>query len=154
MAKRDPYELALRALSGKERTEAELGEWLRDQGVGEADRIEVLTRLIEAGVIDDERFALRYAEDKRSLAGWGPDRIREALAARGVGEEHVEAGLASEGEEQLVERAAGLLRERGMRCDSERERDRALHMLARRGYPLEIGYEAVRIADRGGAEAA
>ena len=46
------------------------------------------TRLIEAGALDDERFARRYAEDKRELRGWGPERIREALAARGVAERH------------------------------------------------------------------
>ena len=80
----DPYELALRALGHKERTEAELGDWLRARGVAEDEIAEVLERLLEAGAIDDERFARRFAEDKRELRGWGPDRIAEALRARGV----------------------------------------------------------------------
>ena len=45
-----------------------------------------MERLLEAGALDDERFARRFAEDKRELRGWGPDRIAEALRARGVDE--------------------------------------------------------------------
>jgi hypothetical protein len=40
------------------------------------------------------------------------------------------------------------LEARGMGADSEPERARALSLLARRGFPLEIGYEAVRRAER------
>ena len=43
-----------------------------------------VARLTEIGELDDERFARRYAEDKRELRGWGAERIREALASRGV----------------------------------------------------------------------
>ena len=41
-----------------------------------------IARLTEIGELDDERFACRYAEDKRELRGWGPERIREALGSR------------------------------------------------------------------------
>ena len=41
-----------------------------------------------------------------------------------------------------------------MRCDSERERERALGLLVRRGYPLELAYEAVRDGWSGFADAA
>ena len=44
-----------------------------------------IERLTEAGGIDDARFARLFAEDKRALRGWGPERIEEALRARGVG---------------------------------------------------------------------
>ena len=71
----DPYELALRALNYKERTESELRAWLADREVAEPEIEEVIALLIEAGAIDDAGFARRYAEDKRQLAGWGPDRI-------------------------------------------------------------------------------
>lgn len=150
----DPHELALKALGRKERTEAQLADWLRERGIEEPELGEVLTRLVEAGLLDDERFARRYAEDKRELAGWGPERIREALTARGVPREHVEAALASDGEPEQVRRAVAALRERGLRCWSEAERDRGLRLLARRGFPLEIGYEAVRVVERTSAEAA
>jgi regulatory protein len=144
----DPYELALRALSYKERTESELRAWLAERTVAEVEIEEVLVRLMEAGAIDDASFARRFAEDKRALAGWGPDRITAALTSRGVARAHIEAALAGEDTDAQLERAVGLLGDRGMACTDERERDRALGLLVRRGYPLELAYEAVRAAER------
>ena len=50
-------------------------------------------RLTEVGELDDERFARRYAEDKRELRGWGAERVREALLARGVAASLAEAAV-------------------------------------------------------------
>jgi regulatory protein len=144
----DAYELALRALSYKERTESELRGWLAEREVAEAEIDEVIALLIEAGAIDDASFARRYAEDKRSLAGWGPDRIAKALEGRGVAREQIEAALGLDDEAAQLERAVGLLSDRAMACGSERERERALGLLVRRGYPLELAYEAVRTIER------
>jgi regulatory protein len=82
------------------------------------------------------------------LAGWGPDRIVKALEGRGVAPEHVEAALGGDDEPAQLERATSLLADRGMSCGSERERERALGLLVRRGYPLELAYEAVRTTER------
>ncbi|MDX6607413.1 MAG: regulatory protein [Solirubrobacterales bacterium] len=144
----DPYELALRALSYKERTESELRGWLAERGVEEVEIEDVIALLIEAGAIDDAGFARRYAEDKRQLAGWGPDRISTALEGRGVAREHIDAALGGDDEEAQLERAVALLGDRGMPCDDGRERERALGLLVRRGYPLELAYEAVRSVER------
>jgi regulatory protein len=122
--------------------------------VEENERAEVVARLLDEGVLDDERFARRYTEDKRELAGWGPERIRQALEKRGVDRELVEAALGGEGEEELLRRAMATLAERGLRCASDAERERALRLLVRRGYALEFAYEAVRAAERASAEAA
>jgi regulatory protein len=150
----DAYELALKALSYKERTESELRAWLAEREVAEAEVEEVIALLAEAGAIDDASFARRYAEDKRELAGWGPDRIRTALQGRGVAAAHIDAALAGEDQGRQRERAVALLSDRGMSCSSERERERALGLLVRRGYALELAYEAVRAAERGSGEAA
>jgi regulatory protein len=153
-AQDEPYELALKALSYKERTESELRSWLVERGVGEAEVEEVIVLLAEAGAIDDVSFARRYAEDKRTLAGWGPDRIGRALEGRGVAREHVEAALSGDDYSSQLERAVALLEDRGMTCGSKRERERALALLVRRGYPLELAYEAVRTAEGGSRDAA
>jgi regulatory protein len=145
---RDPYELALKALSYKERTESELRGWLGERAVKDAEIEEVIALLIEAGAIDDASFARRYAEDKRELAGWGPDRISKALEGRGVAREHIETALAGEDEDAQLERAVALLGDRGLRCGSEQERERALGLLVRRGYQLELAYDAVRRVER------
>jgi regulatory protein len=116
--------------------------------VEEAEVDEVIALLIEADAIDDASFARRYAEDKRQLAGWGPDRISAALTGRGVPREQIEAALDAEDVDAQLKRAVGLLGDRGMGCGSERERERALGLLVRRGYPLELAYEAVRRVER------
>ena len=143
----DAYELALKALSYKERTESELRGWLGERGIGEGEIEEVIALLAEAGAVDDASFARRYAADKRELAGWGPERIAAALEGRGVGGEQIEAAVSGEGEQALLERAVALLGDRGMRCESERERQRGLALLVRRGYAKELAYEAVRAAE-------
>jgi regulatory protein len=152
-AQDDAYKLALKALRYKERTESELRDWLAERGVEEAEIAEVIALLAEAGAIDDASFARRYAEDKRQLAGWGPDRIAKVLAGRGVDRAHIEAALGGEDESAQLERAIALLGDRGMPCGTERDRERALRLLVRRGYPLELAYEAVRGAERASHEA-
>jgi regulatory protein len=119
---------------------------------GEID--EVIALLAEAGAIDDESFARRFAADKRLLAGWGPDRIEVTLQGRGVPLEHIEAALSAEDDDALCERATSLLLAREMSCTSERGRERALGLLVRRGFPLEVAYDAVRAAERRLSEAA
>ncbi len=116
--------------------------------MAEAEIEEVIALLIEAKAIDDESFAQRYAEDKRQLAGWGPERISTALQGRGVAREHIDAALGPDDEDAQLERAVRLLGDRGLGCESERERERALRLLVRRGYSLELAYEAVRRVGR------
>jgi regulatory protein len=147
----EAFELAVGALRRKERSAAELAEWLRGRGVEEAEVDATLERLRTMGEIDDERFARRYAEDKRELAGWGAERIREALEARGVAREHVEAAVAGDDHGDQVARAVGLLARRATSLATDTERSRALAYLARRGYGYEIAYEAVRQAGRAAA---
>ena len=140
----DAFEAALATLGRKERTVRELSEWLRRRGFGDADVEAAIARLIEAGELDDERFALRFAEDKRELAGWGGERIRDALIARGVATTTVDAVLAADSYADQLERARRLLIERGRPLEADADRRRALEYLARRGYDYEVASEAVR----------
>ena len=140
----EPLDLALQALGRKERSVAELGSWLRGRGVEQRKAEAVIEHLIEVGTLDDASFARRYAEDKRELSGWGSERIRGALLERGVAADDVDDAVASGGDEEL-ERAVRVLRARPFMRDN-RDRQRALELLVRRGYASEVAYEAVRKA--------
>jgi regulatory protein len=142
------FELAVGAISRKERTVAELRAWLTARGVEPEEVEEALGRLTEIGELDDERFAKRYAEDKRELRGWGPDRIRESLVERGIDRMTAEAAAGGDGPAEQAERAASLLRGRGADLEDEAGRGKALAYLARRGYDYEVAYQAVRLAER------
>jgi regulatory protein len=144
----EPLSLALKALERKERTVAEMGSWLRARGVVPEETDEVIDRLIASEVLDDARYARRYAEDKRQLKRWGNERIRAALLDRGISPEDAEEALSDADGEQEVERAVELLRDRHGTLEDALERQRALGMLIRRGYDSEIAYEAIRRARR------
>jgi len=138
------FERALEALSRKELTSGELVAWLEGRGFAAGEIEDAVERLIAAGMLDDQRFAARFAADKRELSGWGPERIRLALGERGLDRSQIEAVLATDGRSTQLERAIELLDRRGERPVDEPSRGRALAYLARRGYDAELAYDAVR----------
>jgi regulatory protein len=144
----EAFEAALSALRLKERTTAELAALLERRGYRPQEVAAAIARLAEAGELDDERFARRYAEDKRELRGWGPERIRAALEARGMPSALAEAALDADSHEAQVGRARELLQARGRPLGEEADRARALGFLTRRGYGYDTAHEAIRRAVR------
>lgn len=139
---------ALAALGRKALTEAEMREWLAGREVEEEEAERVISFLTENLALDDRAFAVAFASDKRELSGWGKDRIREVLLRRGVERRLVEEALSSDVGESEVDRAVRVLKERGADLGDDRGRQRALGLLARRGYDAEEAYAAIRIAGR------
>jgi regulatory protein len=142
------FEAALAELRRKELTSAEVAALLARRGFGADDGEQAIRSLTEAGELDDRRFAQRYAEDKRALRGWGSERIRAALASRGIADSLVELVLEDDSEEAEVERACELLMRRNQPLAEETDRARALAYLARRGYGYEVAHEAIRVTAR------
>jgi regulatory protein len=129
----------------RERTVAELRTALERKRV-EPDAIEAAVEELSAsGFLDDARYAVRFAEDKRELAQWGSERIARELTRRGVAAELIEAALCDRSEQAELGSALILLEERFPAPPADdRERDRAWRLLVRRGYAPELAYEAVR----------
>lgn len=142
-------ELAFRHLNKRDRTEAELRRHLEATGIGQAEADAAVAEVIRMGYVDDARYARTFAEDRRSLDGWGNERIERRLLTLGVAGEHVEAALgARDGHGELEAALAMLGRRLRAAPASERERERALGMLVRKGYELEVAYDAVRAFER------
>lgn len=59
----------------------------------EAAAREVLGSLTEGGFVDDSRYAAAFAREKSGITGWGPYKIRLALAAKRIPKEIVDAAL-------------------------------------------------------------
>ena len=144
MAGEEPLSLAIGALARKERSVAELIAWLKRRGVTEAETADVVDHLVSVGTLDDRRFSRRFAEDKRDLSGWGRERIAAALRERGILEAEIEAAISAEDPERELERAIGLLAERGGPLVDDRARNRALGLLVRRGFDSDTAFEAIR----------
>jgi regulatory protein len=146
--------LAFGHLARRDRTEAEMRAHLERRGVEPTEVDAALTTLREQGYLDDARFAQRFAEDRRGLDAWGSERIERRLRELGVDREHVAAAIAGQSGEEELEAAIGLLARRFPHPPEEpRDLDRALGMLVRKGYELELVHDAIRAHARRVAEA-
>lgn len=137
---------ALGAIGRKERTEFEMREWLEAREVEQEEIDRVVNFLIENEALDDRKFAFAYVSDKRELQGWGRTRIRETLLKRGLRRDLIQEALDQDtrDDESEVDRATRVLEERGADLSDDRGRNRALGLLARRGYSSEEAYAAIR----------
>ena len=138
-------QLAHSALSARDRTVSEIRSILERKRVEPGAIDLAVADLQGAGLLDDARFARRFADDKRVLERWGSERIERELRRRGVPPELIEPAVAGQGRGQELDAAIGLLAERLPRpLVGDRERERAWQFLVRKGYEPELAYEAVR----------
>lgn len=142
-------DLAYRHLGKRDRTEAELRRHLAARDVDEQSIDSAVEALVRQGYVDDARYARTFAEERRALDDWGAERIERRLLDLGVAPQLVAETLSDRDEDEL-QAAVALLRRRFREAPStDRERDRALGVLARKGYDSELAYEAVRAFSRG-----
>ena len=71
-----------------------------------------MAELVELGHIDDARYARLFAQDKRTLEGWGVARIARTLRERGLARELIELALEGQGREDELEQALAVLQRR------------------------------------------
>lgn len=141
----DALEKAFAFLTKRDRTASQVRSRLLEKGVDAATADEAVLELERQGYVDDERFARLYAEDRRNLDGWGSDRIVEGLASSGIDRELIASTLAGRDRGDELSDALRLLERKCPTPPSDdRERERALAHLVRRGYELELAYDAVR----------
>jgi regulatory protein len=138
-------DLAWAALDRREHTVAELRRVLERKRVDPAEVAAVLSDLQREGWLDDAGYAKRFAEDRRTLDGWGSGRIERRLRALGVEREHIEAAVGERPPEQERDAALELLRRRfPVPPEDPRERNRALGVLVRKGFDAELALDVLR----------
>jgi regulatory protein len=144
-------DLAYRYLARRDRTVAELRGQLEHKRVEPSTIDDVVAELHELGYLDDARYAQRYAEDRRTLDGWGPDRIERKLVALGLSRELIAQALSARDAADELDAAVAVLRRRFREpAEDPKSRERALGVLVRKGYDLELAYDAVRRFERSG----
>jgi regulatory protein len=145
-------DLSYRYLGFRDRTVLEVRRHLEAKRV-EPDTIEqTVAELLALDYLDDARFAQRFTEDRRSLDHWGNERIERKLLQSGVPQDLVTAALHADehGEtpSQFDAALATLTRRFRTPPETDRDRDRALGFLVRKGYELETAYDAIRAYGR------
>jgi regulatory protein len=145
----EALDLADRYLGHRDRTVAELRRHLQHKGIEPGTIDGAVAELERQGYIDDARYATRFAEDRRTLDAWGAERIERRLLALGVAPELISGAIAAQGASEELDAALALLRRRlSAPPRDDRGRERALGLLVRRGYELELAYDAVRAFER------
>jgi regulatory protein len=147
-------DVSYRYLGYRDRTVLEVRRHLESKRV-EPDTIEqTVAELLEQGYLDDARFARRFTEDRRTLDHWGNERIERKLVAAGVDAATISTALHSpdtmtgESHSEFDAALATLARRFQVPPETDRDRDRALGFLVRKGYELELAYDVIRAYGR------
>lgn len=138
------YAIAWRFLAKRDRTVAEMCERLERDRVAPEQIEEVVAELKQHGQLDDARYARRFVEDRRSLDRWGSVRIHQRLLALGVAADLATRATDDDPTNEL-RRALIVLHHRlpsPPRTASGRQR--ALELLLRRGFDVELAHDALR----------
>jgi regulatory protein len=163
----DVLEAAARSLSGAPRSRKSLEERLITAGYPEEHVRAAVARLVEIGLVDDERFAQALLDSRDRSRQRGDRALLQELRRRGIDDEMAQRLLAqraageshstepvwgatlrvveehSEGAEERAARAAlAKLRLRG--GDARAEVQRLAQGLARRGFPSALSWRLAR----------
>jgi regulatory protein len=163
----DVLEAAARSLSGAPRSRKSLEERLVTAGYPEAHVRAAVSRLVEIGLVDDERFAQALLDSRDRSRQRGDRALLQELKRRGIDDELAQRLLAqraageahstepvwgatlrvvdehAEGAEERAARAAlAKLRMRG--GDARAEVQRLAQGLARRGFPSGLAWRLAR----------
>lgn len=131
--------------SRAEKSSGDARRLMRGWGVAPADAEKVLQKLVDQRFIDDGRYAAAYVREKTNFSAWGANKIRAALAAKGIGREVTDAALAAVAPETTDDRLEkALVRKK----KSIRETAAPYEMRAKlMRYALSLGYDYERISD-------
>ncbi len=140
-------------LNRRERTVSEMRRHLSGHG-NDAGVVESAIEILCAdGYLDDARYARLFAQDKRELEQWGPDRISRSLHERGIDRDLVAEVVGERESSTELDRALSLLARRFPQPPQERrDRDRALGMLLRKGYDSDLALDALAAYARNAGE--
>jgi len=148
----DPWAVALRLLSHRDRSEAELRDRLRRFGFSTTAIEEAIERCREYNYLDDQRFALERARMLlRNGRGVGR-KVLIDLQRRGIDEETAAQALNIAGQEFETDLLFQQLLDRrfpdfNYQQAAERERRRVVGFFQRRGFPLEQIFRLLKGAE-------
>lgn len=140
------YDRAVRFLSYRPRSVAELRRHLAEANVAPETIEETLARLTEQGYLDDAEFAHYWIENRQRFRPKGARALREELRQRGLDADTIAAALTGL---DAVEDAYQAARPRALRlaalvqADPVDFRRKLSNFLLRRGFDYDVTSEAV-----------
>lgn len=147
-------EACFRYLSGRDHSSFELRQKVEKKGYRESDIELVIENLSENGYLNDEKFALKFVEEKTELNQWGPKKIRSHLYKKGIGRQIIDKVLTQKTDDlQLQQICVDLVMKRKrhfLREDDDFKRKQKIYRyLAGRGFSGSVINKALsRITDK------
>lgn len=141
----EAYAALARLCARAEKSSGDARRLMRTWGVPEDKREGVLQRLLRERFIDDRRYASAFVRDKIALSGWGPYKIRTALAAKGVAREIIDEALGECDRTKMDNRLEQMLQRKinSLRGGTPFERRAKLMR-----YGLSLGYDFSTVMER------
>ncbi|HEX9146580.1 MAG TPA: regulatory protein RecX [Candidatus Binatia bacterium] len=143
----DALEGALRFLSYRPRSAAEVHNYLISRGYSAAAAAETLAKLHSLSYLNDELFARNWAASKFTSRSYGPKRIEQELRSKGISEALIRDVLRETCDPGCeADKARSLL---AKKFDSQDLADpkivrRAVGFLQRRGYSSEVVFALLK----------
>ncbi|MGQ0809780.1 MAG: regulatory protein RecX [Nitrospiraceae bacterium] len=134
----DVAQVALKYLAGRDRTSAQIAQYLGRKGASAGHIQSALRRLSKLGYINDRAYALRWAESRLARKPVGRERLKADLLSRGLADDIVEYAL---GKMYHLQREADLagqvVRARSGGGEDQKTAGRIARFLKQRGFDEE-----------------
>ena len=136
------YQKALNFIQYRERSEAEIQQHLKEQKLPEEIASEVIERLRRSGLVNDQRFAQTWVENRNEFHPRSRRALAYELRQKGIDPGAIQEALQDVDEEQMAYQAAVKQSRKFQALEWPDFRQKMLGFLARRGFSYEISASA------------
>jgi regulatory protein len=136
------YQKALNFIQYRERSEAEIQQHLKEQNLSEEIAGQVIERLRRSGLVDDQRFAQAWIENRNEFHPRSRRALAYELRQKGIDPGAIQDALQDVDEEQLAFQAAVKQFRKFQSLEWPEFRQKMLGVLARRGFSYEVSASA------------
>jgi regulatory protein len=136
-------------LAYRPRSMSEIQKRLQELQAPETTATRVIDRLNELGYLDDERFALQWAESRHRSKGYGPRRLESELIQKGISADMARKAVAEACTQEDIEaqllKGVSKARHKYRHEGDERKRDqKIIGFLSRRGFDIGAIRDTIR----------
>ena len=132
------FQQAVRYLSYRPRSEAEVRQQLESQDLSEQAIQDAVERLARNGLLDDNRFASTWVENRSEFRPRGRRALAFELRRMGVSPQVIESSLEGIDENELAYQAGLKQVRKYQRLEWQDFRQKMIAFLARRGFNYEV----------------
>ena len=138
------HEMALRFLEPRPRSRAEVKQQLRKKQVASDVIDQVIARLTDAGLIDDEAFAKYWVENREAFRPRAGRALRFELKRKGLSDAAIKEAIGTLDESESAYRAGTARAARWRNLERREFMEKLGAFLVRRGFSYEVAKDAAK----------